>query len=285
MEMIVPTVYKSPWTGLLEFEGIRIFMPFTFFGEENLELDSGDYLDGYLFFYYQLLDFTHHIRFNGQQTNDKKIATKLFKRLQVHFGVDDNMNNVRNGTSGTTVGDLQYYNRTTWEDFPIQPVLYNADGVKVIKSLQTCGKVALMDTKENIAEITNFLNDYHQTAMYVKVDGESFFTERKPDVRGWGMPPIRSDYVEKRLKRLISSGIVTHLKAMYKMWRPPKLLGYYANWTGPRVKPVSRLDFSSKVTTGFYISGCCLIVCIFVLIVEFVKDKYYKMHNLVNLYN
>ncbi|OXA36898.1 hypothetical protein Fcan01_28338 [Folsomia candida] len=284
MEMIVPTVYKSPWTGLLEFEGIRIFMPFTFFGGANLDSDRGDYLDGYLFFYYQLLDFTHHIRFNGKQTNDKKIAKKLFKRLQVHFGVDDNMNIVRNGTSGTTVGHLQYYNRTTWEDFPIQPVLYDADGVKVIKSLQTCGKVALMDTKENIAEITNFLNDYHQTAMYVKVNGESFFTEGRPDVRGWGMPPIRSDYVEKRLKRLISSGILTQLKAMYRMWRPPKLLGYHANWTGPRDKPVSRLDFSSKVTTGFYISGCGLIGCIFVLIVEFVKYKYYKMHNFVNLY-
>ncbi|OXA36974.1 hypothetical protein Fcan01_28257 [Folsomia candida] len=234
MEMIIPTVYKSPWTGLLEVEGIRILLPFTFFGGVNFELYNGNYLYGYLIFYYQLLQFSHHIRFNGKQTNDKKIATKLFKWLQPHFGVDDNMNDLT-----FEMGRLE------------QPL--------VIKSLQTCGKVALMDTKENIAEITNFLNDYHQTAMYVKVDGESFFTERRPDVRGWGMPPIRSDYVEKRLKRLISAGIVTHLKAMYKMWRPPKLLGYYANWTGPRVKPVSRLDFSSKVTTRIKLQSIILL--------------------------
>lgn len=145
--------------------------------------------------------------------------------------------------------------------------------------------MALIDTKENIAKITNFLNDHHQTATYVKVDGESFFTERRPDIRGWGMPPIRSDYVKKRLKRLISSGIVTHLKDMYNMWRPPKLLGYSANSTVPSVKAVSRLDFSSKVATGFYLCGCGLIISIFVLIVEIFKYKYYQMHNFVNAYN
>ncbi|OXA41999.1 hypothetical protein Fcan01_23312 [Folsomia candida] len=242
MEMIVPTVYKSTWTSLMEVEGIRIFMPFFLLTGNAVEAYTADFYR-YFFFYYQLLGISYHISFNGKQDKDRKIATNLFRRLQPHFGMDDNINVVRNGTFISTVGfhELPVYNRSTLEDFPIQPVLYDGEDSY---------RVALIDTKENIAKITNFLNDHHQTATYVKVDGESFFTERRPDIRGWGMPPIRSDYVKKRLKRLISSGIVTHLKDMYNMWRPPKLLGYSANSTVPSVKAVSRLDFSSKVATA-----------------------------------
>lgn len=127
-----------------------------------------------------------------------------------------------------------------------------------------------MDTNENIAVITSFLNDHQQKVTYVKGDGDSLFSE----IRGWLVAPVRDNYVEKRLKIFTSSGILTHWKIMYSMWKPIKLLGHYANWTGPKVEPVSRLNFSSKITTGFYVCGIGLIICVLILFAEVGKHIY-----------
>ncbi|OXA54415.1 hypothetical protein Fcan01_11884 [Folsomia candida] len=283
MEMIIPTVYKSPWTGLMEVEGIRILMPFTPPG--GVEVANIDDFSRYPFFYYQMLMLFDQVRNrNGNRKfdADKRIAAKLFKKLQSYLGLDDNLEPVRNGTSAPVINMSEF--RNTLADFPIQPVEYDKDdSYGVIKSLQTCGKVALMDTKENIQEITNFLNDRRHKEIYVQVEGDSFFTGRQPDIRGWDLPPIRTDYVEKRLKIFISSGIMSHLKEIHRMWHPAKLLGHYANWTGPKGDTVSRLEFSSKVTTGFYLCGFAFIICAGVLFAEIVRYKYDKQYNSVNV--
>ncbi|OXA41287.1 hypothetical protein Fcan01_24155 [Folsomia candida] len=126
----------------------------------------------------------------------------------------------------------------------------------ITKTLSTCGKVALVDTKENIVRITRFLNDNPGKIRYVKGDGDSFFAS----IHGWTMPPVRENYAEKRLKVMITSGIFSHWEFLYKLWKPKKLLDDYANWTHPRNTALSQLDFNSKITKTFYMCGLCLII-------------------------
>ncbi|OXA48923.1 hypothetical protein Fcan01_16167 [Folsomia candida] len=269
MDLIVPAGYKSPWTSIMDVEGIKILMPFDLLAGNVFDrVPPVDYFC-YKLFYIQILIYCDNIR--KLQVNNWKTAKSLFNRLKPHFGMDDNLMQVRNATFSPKGSLSEPYDKNALLDYPIQPVEYDErDSYGVIKSLKTCEKVALMDTKENIAAITMFLNDYQAKVTYVKGDGHSFFTA----VRGWVLPPVRSNYVEKRLTAFVSSGILTHLKILHNLWKPKKLLGHYANWTGSKFEAVSRLDFSSKVTTGFYVCGIGLLMCIVLLLAEIMKYKY-----------
>ncbi|OXA43075.1 hypothetical protein Fcan01_21914 [Folsomia candida] len=276
MEMIVPTIYESPWESVMDVEGIRILMPFgLLWGNAFDGIHPVEYFR-YKSFYVSIIlrcETMRNYRGNGLlQGSHRKTANNLLEKLLPHFGMDNKLRTVRNGTFSRKGSLNEPYDKSALLEFPIQPVEYEEnDSYAVMKSLKTCGKVALMDTQENIAKITNYLNDNQQQVTFVKGDGDSFFTEMK----GWNMPPVRSNYVENRLKVFISSGIMIHWKVVYNLWRPAKLLGYNTNWLGA----VSRLDFSSKITTGFYIYGIGLILCIVVLFVEICKLKYNMKFN------
>lgn len=118
--------------------------------------------------------------------------------------------------------------------------------------------------------MTTFLNDNDKKIAFVSGDGDSFFNT----FAGWDLIPVKGSFAEHRLKVMISSGIWAHLKFLYKLCKPEKLLDHYANWTHPKVEAVSKLDFGSKITTGFYVSGFCLIICISVLFGEIIRCKY-----------
>ncbi|OXA43274.1 hypothetical protein Fcan01_21972 [Folsomia candida] len=270
MEMIVPMVYKSPWTVLMDVEGIRILLPFSFVLGSALDRKPHDYFR-FKYFYLGILRHCQRMRDSHTENNynDRKTAIDLIKRLAPHFWI--------NGTFSRQ-GDVNDppYDKSALRDYPIQPIEYNElDSYGVVKNLKTCDKVALMDTKENIEAITNFLNDQQHQVRYVKGDGDSYFTDRRSKYRGWAIPPTRSSYVEERLKTFTSSGIMSHWKSVYYMWKPRKLLGYYANWTGPIGEAISQLDFSSKVTTGFYVYGIGATISTLVMLVEIVKHKHY----------
>ncbi|OXA38663.1 hypothetical protein Fcan01_26537 [Folsomia candida] len=275
MEMIVPTVYESPWKSVMDVEGIQVLMPFDLLAGNIINMvPQIDYFR-YKMFYFDILVRCQKVwnMYTNEDHNfgERKTAEELVQKLKPHFGMDDNLRFVGNGTFSPMGSLTQPYDKSVLIDYPIQPVEYDErDSYGVTKRLQTCGKVALMDRKENIAAITNFLNDNQHHAKFVQGDGDSFFMT----VRGWTIPRVRMNYVEKRLKSFISSGILTHLKVVYKLWTPSRLLGHYGNWTGPKVRPVTRLDFSSKVTTGFYVCGIGLLICFLVLLAEILKHKY-----------
>ncbi|OXA40183.1 hypothetical protein Fcan01_24827 [Folsomia candida] len=283
MELIVPTVYESPWTSVMDVEQIRILMPFGLLGGNTPDWKSLADFFRYKLFYLKILQHCIKIR-KGRGDNKlgvvhKKVAENLVKRLIPHFGMDNNLRTVRNATF-SPIGGLNdphpLYEKTALKDYPIHPVKYDEpDSYGVITTLKTCEKVALMDTKENIATITNFLNDRDQKLKYLMGDGDSFFTR----IRGWVIPPVRNNYVEKRLKVFISSGILEHFKVLYKLWEPTNIPWNYTARIGPKVEAVSRLDFSSKVTAGFYVSGMGLILCILVLLAEIVNQKYKPKFN------
>lgn len=157
------------------------------------------------------------------------------------------------------------------QDFPIQPIEYGeGEGEGIRKRLSSCGKIALMEKTENIARITEFLNDNDENIVFVRGDEDSFFSS----IVGWAVPRTRgNNFVEGRLKLLISSGILAHWEFMHKLWKPENLLDSYANWTHPRVEKVSKLNFSSKITTGFFICGVCLVICVILLLGEIVRFK------------
>lgn len=265
MEMIVPTVHESPWVSVVDVDRIRLLMPFGLLGENNRAspLDNFRYMSFYLEILYRCLKIISDPGDHKRLVRDRKTAANLVQKMTQHSA------QYKNSTKGfSTVGnftDPSPYYKIAVMDSRIQPVEYDErDSYGVIKILNTCGEVALMDTKENIAEIIDFLNDHQQKVTYVKGDGDTFFRT----VRGWTLPVVRNSYVEKRLKVFISSGIITHWKVVYNLWKPTRLLGQYGNWTRKKVEAVSRLDFSSKISTGFYICGLCLVICVIVLMAE-----------------
>ncbi|OXA49369.1 hypothetical protein Fcan01_15502 [Folsomia candida] len=280
MEMIIPTIYHSPWTSVMDVEGVHILMPFFLLDAQGRDMPpKSDYLR-YQNFYYEIFlqcgdierQFTEYKRLAGY----RKIAKSLFELLGHHLGQRYNSKLRKEGILPALASNKNLpYNKSVLQDFPIQPVEYNrGDSYGVVKTLSSCGKVALMETKENIIKMTKylqcskcFLNDNDKRIRFVSGDGDSFFSS----FPGWTILSVRDSYVEKRLKVMISSGIWSHWEFLYKLWKPEKLRDHFANWTNPRVERVSKLDFSSKVITGFYVWGICLIMCVLILSAEVLK--------------
>lgn len=266
--MIIPKIYRSPWTSVMDVEGIRILMPFSLLNEDDFQIEPlVDYIL-YLSFYIRLFNLC--LEKSLQNVTYKRLmthqitATKLYNMLLPYFGLDVNMTPVGNGVFTSFIGKPPPYNKSALHDYPIQPIEYDkGDTFEILKTLSSCGKVALMDSKDNIDAITTFLNDNQQEIRYVK-GHDDFFTE----IKGWTLFPVRGSYAEKRLKLMISSGIFAHWELIYKLWKSKKLLNHYANRSQQAVPSGSGLDLDSKITTAFYICGLCLIICILALLVE-----------------
>ncbi|OXA54629.1 putative RNA-directed DNA polymerase from transposon BS, partial [Folsomia candida] len=200
IEMIVPRTYHSPWTSVTDVEGVRILVPFNLLDEYDSEMvppvEYFRYQDFYSKLYYRCMHTSQENVTYKRLVTHKNTAKKWFNLLLPHFGLDENMNRVRDGIFSSYVGNPLPYNKSALQDYPIQPIEYtHGDTFGIIKSLSSCGKIALMDSKENVAAMTNFLNDNKKKIAYVSGDDE-FFTE----IRGWTMFPVRHSYAEERLK-------------------------------------------------------------------------------------
>ncbi|OXA49083.1 hypothetical protein Fcan01_16383 [Folsomia candida] len=277
MEMIIPMKYQSPWKSVMRVEDIRILMPFFLLGDRE-SIPRTDYQE-YFSFYLELVILFNKL--TKQNTEYKrfvkytKVARTLLETLVYHFGFNENPGQQlqqqfnrtgRRAFDGYLPNATQPppYDKSALRDFPIQPVKYDEqDSYEIVKSLSSCKKVALIDTKERIAKITDFLNDNVEKIAYMSRD-DDFFTSSI----GWMMIPVRESYGGKRLRVMISSGILAHWVSQYKIWKPDESLDYYSNWTHPRIEAVSKLDFSSKIVTAFYVWGICLIICFLILFGE-----------------
>ncbi|OXA46078.1 hypothetical protein Fcan01_19157 [Folsomia candida] len=280
MEMIVPTMYTSPWKSVVDVEGSKILIPFILIDEyEHVMPPPADFYRYKNFYLTILMKCERMVAQRAEYKRLKKTAVNLISLLLPYFGMDADFRTVKNSTFTPYLSspiEVPPYNKSALYDYPIQPIEYDEkDSYGITKTLSTCGKVALVDAKENIARITRFLNDNQEKIVYVKGDGDSFFAS----IRGWTMPPVRENYAEKRLKVMVTSGIFAHWEFLYKLWKPKKLLGDYANWTHPRYTAVSQLDFNSKITKIFYMCGLFLIICTFVLIGESVRYRYMQIRN------
>ncbi|OXA46114.1 hypothetical protein Fcan01_19263 [Folsomia candida] len=277
MEMIIPTKYESPWERVMDVEGIQVLMPLRLLEGAHHDTMPRTASQRYRFFYFEILLQCKQIA--EQSTTSKGLlayknkAKSLLKILLDRFGLDEGLMPINKTTSS------DHYNpplleKTTLYDLPIQPVEYDEDdSYDILKRLTSCGKVALMEKKENIARITTFLNDNKDGIVFASGDGDSFFTT----FIGWMLFPVRGSYPEKRLKVMISSGISAHWEFWYKKWKPDRLLDHFANWTHPRIETVSKLGVSSKITSGFYVCGILLGISTLVLLGEIVRHKLMKL--------
>lgn len=262
----------------MDVKGIQILVPFTLLNRQSIEnLPPADFFR-YRSFYFEIWFRCREIAAGPGEYKisvaHSNTAKNLEEMLKPHFGVvGSSLMPLNNGTFTTfgSLNDPPTYDRNALRNFPIQPVEYDEqDSYRVVKTLRTCEKVALMDTKDNIVAITNYLNNIQKIAIFVYGEGDSFFTT----FQGWTTSPVRGSYFEKRLKVFICSGIFTHWEARYKLWKPSKLLGHYGNWKGVKIEAESRLDFSSKVTTGFYVCGISLGISLVILIAEIWRYYY-----------
>ncbi|OXA41326.1 hypothetical protein Fcan01_24065 [Folsomia candida] len=74
-------------------------------------------------------------------------------------------------------------------------------------------------------------------------------------------PTPRQNYVLKRVKSLIVSGIFGWWQDWFSRTRPKKLFPYYANWTKPKVERLDKLDFGARFVTIFRIWAICCTLC------------------------
>lgn len=145
---------------------------------------------------------------------------------------------------------------------PLKPIYYSETD-RFLKTLSTCGKFGFWDTKENVASLLPFVND--------NPDGRKYLSGDEPFLRiivGWPIIPIRENYVEKRIKTMVSSGIFAHWNSWLRRVRPHKIFHHYANWTYPRIRAESQLTPESKILAGFYMFGICIVGSLFCFLFE-----------------
>ncbi|OXA49191.1 hypothetical protein Fcan01_15493 [Folsomia candida] len=240
MELIVPVKLSSPWKTIMNVKGVQVIIPFArFLDKARMEFNIKRH-KRIAAFYEELKERLRElIRYEGD--------LKLFLEYKnVAYSLWLTTMNLRSQTA---------QENRTWDEISIHPIEYN-DTTVLIKSLNSCGKIAMMDLKENVRLILPFLNDNKNGIVYEKGD-DTFFS----GIRGWRVVPVRGNYAEKTLKVLLSSGIYSYWEKWFKRVKPEKLFHHYANWTHPVNDAVSLLDYNSKIVTAFLVCGICLGVC------------------------
>lgn len=150
-------------------------------------------------------------------------------------------------------------------------LLLNNESARFLEIMSTC-ETGYMDTRQNVADLLPYLNDNAFNKKFVAVD-DGFFMQNE----GWSGDPVMDAFAYKRLKFVISSGIYAYWNAWYRRIKPFKLFHHYDKWTHPTIEAFTKLDFNSKVATGFYVYGICLLFCLLVLCLELVV-KFGSVH-------
>ncbi|OXA53693.1 hypothetical protein Fcan01_11328 [Folsomia candida] len=185
MEMILPITYTSSWESVLQVDGVNILTPINPLDERERDQTKMPELLQHAHFFRELLpalvtlteSSIGHKRFEGYM----KITQNVLNCVRKFFGIGEDMRFYGNGTYYRhlrTGGGS--YSRDELKDCRIQPISYQQTNL-LLKTLSTCSKVALMDTKENIAAITVFLNDNVNKVKYIKGDDDTLFGA----YRGW----------------------------------------------------------------------------------------------------
>lgn len=132
-----------------------------------------------------------------------------------------------------------------------------------------CGKVAYIDKTKNILASLPFLNDHGGKNSHFLKGTDGFFSS----IKGWSLPKVRDSYVLSRFQIFLSSGIFGYWSSWYDLTRPKKIFQHYANWTHSNKSLESRLEFSSQISSGFYIYGIFMSVAFFLFVLEICKCK------------
>lgn len=248
-ELIVPNNPISPWRTVLDIVTFRFYIPIeSIITSDNiLRFEPAGILE-YMFYVVleSVLDFRSNCseRASSLELGYCKVAALLHDSLKL---ITPKMLSV-NSTQ-------------------LQPVRFNRID-DFIRKLSICNQTAYLDVTENVDKVLPFLNDNADGRLYMK--GEDGFLKSG---YGWAIQPVRNSFVWTRLKVMMSSGMYSYWDAWYKRVKPVKTFQNFANWTYPRVDPVTRLKFNSKISAGFFVYGICIGVVLLVGCLEVMCDK------------
>ncbi|OXA49601.1 hypothetical protein Fcan01_15466 [Folsomia candida] len=198
-----------------------------------------------------------------------EFAGKLHE-ASVYAGNLTRLSGYRRVSSGMLRGDPAYHNtRFAKKSKRIWQEVHYKWPHDLYTNLSKCSqKFAYVDYTENIVEILPFLNDNDDGIFFLKGADDNFLSYRV----GFQVDSThRKNFVSRRLKGLISSGIYYRWEKYFKKTRPKKLFMYYANWTRPILHELERRDFGEKFNTIWQIWGYCCLICSLALVFEIVK--------------
>ncbi|OXA48979.1 hypothetical protein Fcan01_16338 [Folsomia candida] len=247
IEMIVPATYPPPWTSFLDIDGMQAYLPFELLADTRV--DNSKVLGGFRY-----LTFFTRLRHRAYGLTRDPGKSKVFKQTRKLAQFIVRLIPRISRKIAYHEQEELFYNQIL-PISPIKPIGYDETD-RIVKTLSKCGKQAFLDTKENINLLLPFFND--------NPDGVKFLTGEDPlfvVTPGWLITPVRHNYVAKRLKIIISSGIYSHWENYFRLVKPPRLFHNFANWTSPKFDVVSQLSRNSKIVTGFYICGICVVGC------------------------
>lgn len=237
----------------MNINNLEVIMSFQLF------IGSEDVIEKTEYVYYRLLQFYAELQMRLPHYEGQSEILSSYENLAgaLYDVIDDFFSGLDNDSTGR--GNI-----------PVQPIWYDEPGLLVSK-LSGCGKIAYFDKKNNIASLLPFLNDNIDQKAYLS--GEDTFFK---SIIGWKVELVRDNYAQKRLSRLIISGIYTHWENWFNLVKPRKIFHHYANWTYPRHAAVAKLDFKSKIVTAFYSYGVCIGICLIALAIEILLVGIYR---------
>lgn len=257
-EIIIPAKYHAPWKTFYDIRNFKIWMPVEAVLSNSQFQTLADEQLHYWFYMRLTAQLTRLAEYEGKSKIGRENRDVALAFL-----------------NGIKEEEITSNGR---QEKQLKPLRYR-DVTEFVNNLTICDNAAYMDLPENIENILHFMNDNGKEKVFLQGDG-GFFSA----IHGWSSESIKNNYAWHRIKVMISSGIYSFWEKWFKMAMPIKLFQHYANWTYPKVDKVAKLDFSSKISTAFYIFGILVVICILSLFAEFVFHKALPksliMHNL-----
>ncbi|OXA49694.1 hypothetical protein Fcan01_15743 [Folsomia candida] len=242
-EMILPVEQTAPWHTILDTANFTFYIPYgaILTGEDIGGIKERRTLDQ--IFYAELF-----FRFDARSKCDNVEGSN-----HVLLGYCDLADSFANSI---TFPYSVFQNETEVFSPSLRSISYK-EVSNFVEKLSTCNRSAYLDVDENLPSVAAFLNDNQDGKVFKKSEGGFM-----KGTHGWENDPVQNSFVWNRLKIIIYSGIFNFWNDWFRRTRPVKLFQHYANWTYSRSNAMNKVQFGSKIVTGFYMYGICIGVCV-----------------------
>ncbi|OXA62432.1 hypothetical protein Fcan01_00973 [Folsomia candida] len=243
MDMIVPSEYRSQWNEIKDIIDFNFSMPME-----------------------TIIDNFYIQRLSDAQLDDK-FHSKIRTMLSIRKSYNGDSSRLK---MFSKLAKMFLYKESDIREIgkeKITRLKFSNYSQLVQNNFTTCEKLAYIDTTDNTVALLDYLRRNVHDKNYVRRDDEFF-----KSTLGWTMPPMRNSYVCNRLKILVSSGIYSYWDGWYKWKVRLRHVGNVSDVIKPNLE--ASLNFSSKLVTGFYVGGTCVIFCLAVFCGEILCRLY-----------
>jgi hypothetical protein len=248
MELIVPVVYSSPWSSIIDLKGFQFFMSIekVYTARDSLNAllagNTGIFLGRIKEKLYSRIFYEAGSNEPNLSLRYKEVAAEIYNSCCTDSFVLRDKSSILNNNTALN---------KTYESSLMKLVSYK-NPPEFLETLTNCEKkTAYIDSTNNIMNLLPYLNN-HKGSSKVFLKGDDGFLS---SYYGWVITPLRRGYsfAEKRLKWLITSGLYQYWRDWYQRNKPEQLFHHYGNWSQIKPDPVLRLDFNSKISAAFYV--------------------------------